>query len=343
MKKKLILILGNGFTIDFIKKVNREDRIDVKNLFSKGDMVPWVADNEPGFLSYKRCPNLWNLGARTNNTYEKNISLIEDIITCAHLYSNRKKTSKLPIGDPNIYIKAYNELAIYLRYLFSYYNSLVPDADLKKDIILNWGWSKFFKKLNLSSEYEKVIIISYNYDIFLERLLKSLKIDFTVTGFESTDHKFEIIKPHGSISFRHNRDIDNSSFTIRHDQMSSEGHLNDLIVNYDKTDQHTIINPMIPPAGDSNRFNFDWSTKLRESAKEKAQQLIAHDECIICGISYWHVDRNEIDEILLSMDSDIDLKLVNPNTHPTMNAVISSVFNSYINYSDSEQLHKNIK
>jgi hypothetical protein len=91
MAKNLILILGNGFTIDFIKQLGKEKEIDARNLFSKGDKVPWVSDNEPGFLSYKRCPNLWNLGARTNNSIESSISLIEDIITCAHLYSNRKK------------------------------------------------------------------------------------------------------------------------------------------------------------------------------------------------------------------------------------------------------------
>jgi hypothetical protein len=206
---------------------------------------------------------------------------------------------------------------------------------------LAWGWTKFFQKLVSNSNYEKIIIVCYNYDIFLERLLKNLDIDFTVTGFEETNHKFELIKPHGSISFRHNRDVDNALFEIRYNQISSEGNLSDLIVNYNDTNKHTIINPMIPPAGDSSRFDFDWSGKLRGFAKEKAGKLISHDECIICGLSYWHVDRNEIDELLLSMDSEINIKSVNPSPNPTLNAVISSIFKNYINYTDSEQIHKN--
>ncbi|MBI3133216.1 MAG: hypothetical protein HYZ14_00930 [Bacteroidetes bacterium] len=320
--------------------MKKNELIDVRNLFCKGDKVPWVADNEPGFLSYKRCPNLWSLGARSSNSQEECISLIEDIITCAHLYSNRKKGSKLPTEDPNIYIKAYNELTLYLRYLFSYYNSLIGDRDFQKKDIREWGWTTLFKNLNNDSKYDKVFIICYNYDIILERLLMSLEIDYTVKGLQDTDHKFELIKPHGSISFRHSRDVDNSLFNIRHDQISSDGDLKDIKIDYEATDKHTIINPMIPPAGDSSRFDFGWSGKLRDLAKQSAQQLIAHDECIICGLSYWHVDRNEIDELFLSMDNDINVKLVNPRPNQTLNAVISSVFKNYINYSDASQIHK---
>ena len=33
---------------------------------------------------------------------------------------------------------------------------------------------------------------------------------------------------------------------------------------------------------------------------------------MIFGLSYWHVDRNELDEILLSLDNKMEVRFVNP-------------------------------
>lgn len=70
--KSVFIILGKGFTIDFINKYNaflenkKEKRvcINVQNLFQYGEVIgtPW--DDKSGFLSYKVCPALWTLGAR---------------------------------------------------------------------------------------------------------------------------------------------------------------------------------------------------------------------------------------------------------------------------------------
>ncbi len=67
--KSVFIILGNGFTIDFLKKYNeflgnknrQSVHIDVQNLFRYGEVIgtPW--DDKPGFLSYKVCPALWTL------------------------------------------------------------------------------------------------------------------------------------------------------------------------------------------------------------------------------------------------------------------------------------------
>lgn len=67
--KNTFIILGNGFTIDFLKQYNtflkekglENVHIDVQNLFRYGEVIgaPW--DEKPGFLSYKTCPALWTL------------------------------------------------------------------------------------------------------------------------------------------------------------------------------------------------------------------------------------------------------------------------------------------
>ena len=51
--KKLVLILGNGLTMDLLSNLDeKKNNIDLSNLFSKGDTVVWPDGNhERGFLS----------------------------------------------------------------------------------------------------------------------------------------------------------------------------------------------------------------------------------------------------------------------------------------------------
>lgn len=111
--KNLLLILGNGFTIDLMNHLNCDSQIDMVNLFAKGDTVIWPDGSaKQGFLSYKHCPSLWNLGARPYMDGLNASELIEDIITCANIIS----FSDVEPQENNIYINAYYELVAYLKH-----------------------------------------------------------------------------------------------------------------------------------------------------------------------------------------------------------------------------------
>ena len=161
--KKLILLFGNGLTMDLLAHLeNEKPNIDLSNLFSKGDTVIWPDGNqERGFLSYKHCPSLWNLGARPNMDKQAANDLIEDIITCANMISS----ANTPPQEDNIYLTAYYELVAYLKHLFIQYNEQVSDRDLLADTITDWGWLKLIQSAYSSDEYEKIIVITYNYNI----------------------------------------------------------------------------------------------------------------------------------------------------------------------------------
>jgi len=266
----------------------------------------------------------------------ESLSLIEDIITCANVSASSNGN-----GD-NLYIRAYKELAIYLKHLFIYYDNKIIDDELKP-LIDKFGWIKLFTKLNQSTIYDEIFIVTYNYDIWLERILRLAGINFMIGVLEQPQiiPKFSIVKPHGSISFAHKLVLDKESFDIGYKKTLRdllEGDPEDFSVKYTDLDHNYLINSIIPPAGDSERLEFGWAKTLRQYAKGKASELTATDEIIICGISYWNVDRNEIDEILTSLTKDINLKLVNPNPPRALNAVISSLFDNYLCYTSSDLL-----
>lgn len=342
MGKKEFIIIGNGFTIDLLNFIDKNDEINVKNLFAAGDKVPWPTDNVPGYLSYKHTPNLWQGGVSSTIDNSTALQLIEEIITTANMYTEIKKNKNgfepkyLDDVKNSRYIKAYRELASYLKHLFIYYNNLVDDKLLREDSLKSWGWYKYFKKLKDDENVEEVIIVTYNYDIFLERIFSVNKIPFKVEGLEENDSKFTIIKPHGSISFAHT--LLPYDYDIKYDPIFPEGKITDFKLNYDNMGGNYLVDAIIPPAGNSNRIDLEWSQTLRKSVLKYAQKMSYKDKVIVSGISYWHVDREEIDELLVNMHPGVDLTMVNPAVPKIFSAVIESIFKNYTVYSNSDNL-----
>ena len=69
------------------------------------------------------------LGARPGNTVEESNALIEEIITCANMFfdfvnepgQKEKRLEMASQGNDRLYLRAYSELIVYLRHLFSCY------------------------------------------------------------------------------------------------------------------------------------------------------------------------------------------------------------------------------
>ena len=331
--EKTYIVLGNGFSIDLIQKMGKTNEVDLANLFAKGEHVVYPKTVNRGFLSRKYTPDLWNLGARTYMNYGKAMQLVTDVITCANVYNlSVEKRPDEERDSSNIYIHAYSELSSYLRYLFIYYDSLVSDEDLQA-ILSKIELIGYIKRC--LEKGKKVYIITYNYDIFLERIFRLAGIEFGVYGFGDADKDVEIFKPHGSISFSFKIKIQEySPYTIR-DFISESISQNatDFEIKYQLKDDYPIVNAIIPPAGDAERFRFGWIKDIRNGIDKIVSESTSKDEMILFGLSYWHVDRNEIDEILLSMDNKMEVRFVNPDPPTALEAVLTSLFRNYIHFS----------
>jgi hypothetical protein len=346
--KNLLLILGNGFSIDFIEHIAKEKEVDVKNLFRLGHTVRFPAATH-GFLSYQYCPNLWLLGARPNISSSESMSIIEEIITCSNMLfdylkydgDDRNRVKLIEPDNQSVYIKAYSELITYLRHLFISYNNQITDDEIK-DFIghNNWGWISFFKEM--LKKYDSINIVTYNYDIWLERIPTSLSLDFSICGCEKECKKISVVKPHGSISFVPKIE-QNPLYQISYSIDSSDMEMGNLNIEYSDLEKYSK-SYLIPPAGDSSRQKISaWSKTLRECAILSAKDLKERDDTIICGMSYWHVDRKELDELLINLNQSINLTLINPNLPKDLNAVLVTLFKNYTVFTSSELLKEVIQ
>ena len=330
-----MLFLGNGFSIDLMHQLGVSDKICLTNLFAKGMDVPWPENDRPGFLSYQYCPNLWTLGARPYLDAESAINIIENVITCANILPQR-------LGLKNkIYIKAYNELEQYLMSLFVHYTKKINlNTKKNRDKIDKWGWAKFLKELSRRTDIEKVFIVSLNYDIWLEQLLEQWGIRYKMDGLSTKDEKFIIYKPHGSIAF-HSPKRDKTAYGIQYSDTFDDHQIKEFNYDLANIDCLNMVNAIIPPAGDSTRMKLSWSIRIKNDIKKQAKKMTKDDMAILCGLSYWHVDRSEIDNYLSYLPMDLkSVIMVNPNPPEVLNAVLMTLFNRYNVYNSSDNLVK---
>ena len=130
------------------------------------------------------------------------------------------------------------------------------------------------------------------------------------------------------------KDVSNFNINLEHAIDILEGKSEDFSWEMTNLSRYTVVTPLIPPAGDSKRFAATWAGKLREKAKEISTDITENDKVILCGLSYWHVDRTEIDEILLHLNEKCELAYINPNPPETFDAVLTSLFSNYEHYID---------
>lgn len=337
---KYLFILGNGFSIDLLTHLNAIEEIPLANLFAHGDKLTWPAGNRNAFISFRNTPNLWILGVRPSNTPTRNNQIIENVITCANAYYLKDPASRT-FGEADkrtIYINAYRELVVYLKYLFVAFDD---EIKITFGAIEKWPWARLLAGLSRDSNVEKVGVVTFNYDIWLERVLNVLGIEYTSEiSPANQDKKIEIIKPHGSISFIHEKILDESAFSINYGSDYLEGKPDDFLIRMDDLGVNAPIIPIIPPAGDSAGFNLTWAGRLRSRAIEKASELEEGDHVVLCGLSYWHVDRREIDDLLLKLSDKVSLAYINPSPPETFDAVLTSLFGQYEHYTSINRYMK---
>jgi hypothetical protein len=338
MPKKVCLILGNGFSIDFIRYMGVESpdilkKINITNLFAGGDSLAWPLDGKPGFLSHKNCPYLWRIGARSFCDSAKTLEILEKVVTCANVYSLKGSES---IGENNEFLLAYKELVSYLKYLFIHYDNQLPAIS---DSVNEWPWAVFLKNLDKDPRIEEVTVVTYNYDLWLEKILGKLGINFEMPLLQTAGaSKFKIYKPHGSISYLHKKPLPSSSFSINYKTLANDCGISDIAVSQVNLSQHTAANFLIPPAGEAGRNGSAWAKNIRKECTNAVQKYEADDLVVLCGLSYWHVDRAEIDALLNAMTSDIEMIYLNPSPSSTFDAVLNSLFSKYTHFTSSEAL-----
>ncbi|PGP33851.1 hypothetical protein, partial [Bacillus thuringiensis] len=187
--------------------------------------------------------------------------------------------------------------------------------ELDNNIWINWPWMKWLKKYkkNLSC------VISFNYDILLEKSLKLVQHQnpYKRIGVieENGINALPIIKPHGSIEF------DLKGFEVQGDaawsmkffnnQMIFNGEPSITALPQEKWLMPRLQPDILPPTQENyNKLKLNWVKYCFEFYKQHNQRMpINH--FVIVGHSYSECDREEINDFIDSLKPGCKFYIIN--------------------------------
>jgi len=209
------------------------------------------------------------------------------------------------------------------RFLSISYSQLQNVVDNFEDKIKKWKWTQWFKENKKSCQ----LAISLNYDLALERSLYYANISYRRIGTDEPLGKVPILKPHGSIDF----DLpDYAIYCPIEQRWGVTTSLNDA--QYVKTIPKAdwllprMEADLIPPSMHNIQRGLSWINEMFNIYTMQAGKINA---LIIVGISYWEVDRPEIDFFLRRLNSKAKIFIMNKTPNPKLLQKIESLGHAY--------------
>ena len=324
----VLYILGNGFSISLIQGLVQANHIEsnlirLDNLFAQGDA--FSVDENSMYLSSEYCSALQSLGVSSRLTDSDAKEIINNLVTSFNVYSKWRNAN---ISNPyhrtisSVYVQAYDELNIYLKRLFIYYNSLVSD-EMLLDLIDNERIPLLTQIKKSLNEYNNIKIITYNYDVFLERVLSLANIRYNLVGFtyDMRNH-ISIYKPHGSINY--------SCKTGRGHCLYDRLNINiDNLYIDKKLRIQDSFSSLIAPFGNAMLNINGWTSYIRNQIQNIVVSPLT-DKVIILGHSYGEIDRPEIDNILIKIPKSAQICYIDPKPSQTLVYILKTIFDNVI-------------
>lgn len=290
MSGKFAVLVGNGFTTDFLSHHGGE--------FNSSKPLRNF-NNE--LITYKPYVDFMpSIKRELANSTENDFLQIEDFV-------------KINGRD----VQKFGHLR---QFLALSYSELQFQVD--KYTYENWKW---FNWLNTNNNH-LVCAISLNYDLILERVLKNTNTSFFRSGTTENRNGIPILKPHGSIDFEApNPEMIVNFVDITKDQLYKyrlqylSTLRNDFGFLQVLNDQDLLFPrfeaDIIPPSMFNFQLNLRWVKQQHIDFLTISSSI---ENFIIIGSSYWDVDRPEIDFYLENLPKNVTIYIGTKDPHPDL-------------------------
>lgn len=280
MTGKFAILVGNGFTIDFLSH----------NKSSYNSSLPLRNFGSPS-ISYDSFIN------QMPSIKEKLVKTNGDDFELINNFSKQYSLSS----------KEFGHLRQFLALSYSHLHTKVINYNY-----VNWKWYEWFRK----NRHNLFCSISLNYDLILESTLNKLNIAHYRVGTDEPVFGSMVLKPHGSIDF----DMPSFAFSIpKKLRLQGTTSLNDAqfvqVIKSSEFLDPRIEADIIPPTMHNFQKELSWVNRQSQFYLSISQEL---QSFIIVGSSYWDVDRPEIDFYLENLPKNATVYIGTKEPHPDL-------------------------
>lgn len=295
-RRGVLLIVGNGLTLDLCFGHGAVDL----GTWNTSSPLGWpvMMPSAPDVFLRERLPE-FNAAVHEFQTQTPSASDFDVIDSIAQRYF-ASAMAPYPV------VQAYVEMRHYLALAYSTFQAAVDRVDLT-----SWRWVSYFRSLGR----DLVAAFSFNYDLVLERALEAAGISYARVGlWEEVGGRTMIVKPHGSIDFElQDRTVAFIGREPSYPMPNLINRVNSGIKRLARDDLLRVrISPeLIPPMQAATARDYQWVSPGFETFSSQGPQITG--TCVLAGISYWPVDRPEIDELIDMLLPDTRIIVANPN------------------------------
>jgi hypothetical protein len=180
----------------------------------------------------------------------------------------------------------------------------------------DWRWTLFLRSLRSRLR----AVVSFNYELVLERLLAHSGVVFGRVGID-TNYQVMLLKPHGSIdSALHPKIIQAPvGYPLANCIDRNDAPIARLVPG--QWLQPRLEVDIVLPMEQSPYLPFQWVRPGYEMFARLGDKL---DCLVLAGLSYWGVDRPEINYLLDCLSPRSRIVVVNPHPDPELMARLAS-------------------
>lgn len=280
MPGKFAILVGNGFTIDFLNYNNSEfnSSLPLRNFGSQK-----ISYNS--FISEMSSINK-NLILKNGNDFD----LIKDFSKNYSLNSHE-----------------FGHLRQFLALAYSHLHNNITDYKY-----VDWKWYQWFKK----NRHNLLCSVSLNYDLILETTFDELDIKYYRVGSNEPVFGSMVLKPHGSIDFDF---PDNQIVMPKEDRLKNTTYFNDArfvqVIEKKNFLEPRVEADIIPPTMHNFQKELSWVNRQSQYYLNVSNDI---QNFIIVGSSYWDVDRPEIDFYLEKLPKNATVYIGTKEPHPDL-------------------------
>ncbi|MGO9238727.1 MAG: hypothetical protein ACLP4V_33235 [Methylocella sp.] len=275
--RQIGVVVGNGMNLSL-----RNSYPDVLENWDTCKPLRWPAIEAAFAGSYRKIPDL--------NNYENDYQFIE------------AKIRNQPPSKENQMCRL--DICNRLLIGFAAYQHVIDHISFEQ-----WPWIHWFRR---HAELMQ-LIVSFNYDLLVEQLLSVLSIDFARVGVTEEQTGVPIFKPHGSVDFGLPKFVIEEALQFSYETQTELVELQ--CTYYERISRQELgacrvsVDVVLP-----TESNFISNYPIMHAGwREVEGQLCNITDLIIIGLSYWSVDRPEIDRIIDSVPQRCVIHIANPH------------------------------
>ena len=306
MPPRTVLVVGNGFTIDFMASAG------LTGAWPPSSPLSWDVATHDGRDVRTCLPALFSEveAVRADDPSLTDFGVIDEVVRRAAARQAAADAMAWPLGRDEGWAAA--KLETEARHFLGLAYSAVDAALRTGGDLERWRWYRYIEALGPDC---LLAVVSFNYETLLEQTLDRAGIPFFHCGVEPLAG-LPVGKPHGSVDYALAENVIKAGepdYPINIVVSLANAPMRRLAPS--ELARPRLHVEVVPPLAATRIRAFQWVRPIFDVLARLSPSI---ERCVFLGISAWGVDQPELCDVLRALTPGTEIVVANPDRRPRL-------------------------